>query len=80
MTRQISRRVVYGRLRSVEQMLSTIATLPLEDREAFFADERNVWTLESCLRRALEAVLDVGRHILARRFAIGVSEYKQIAD
>ena len=33
----------------------------------------------SNLRRALEALLDLGRHILAKGFADGVSEYKEIA-
>ena len=53
--------------------------LPLDNRDAFLADRRNVWTAESCLRRALEAVLDLGRHILAKGFGLGVSEYKEIA-
>ena len=34
---------------------------------------------ESYLRRALEALLDLGRHILAKGFGLGVSEYKEIA-
>ena len=42
-------------------------------------DSRNLWTAESCLRRALEALFDIGRHILARNFGKGVSEYKEIA-
>ena len=45
----------------------------------FFADRRNVWTAESCFRRALEALLDLGRHILTKGFSLGVSEYKEIA-
>jgi uncharacterized protein YutE (UPF0331/DUF86 family) len=32
------------------------------------------------LRRALEAIFPVGRHILARAFGAGVSEYKEIAE
>lgn len=42
--------------------------------------KRNLWTVESCLRRALEALFDVGRHILAGAFGKGVSEYKEIAS
>lgn len=79
MNRKISRRVLQDRLNYAEQMIEKITALPLADRDTFFADERNVWTVESCLRRALEALLDAGRHILAKRFGIGVSEYKQIA-
>jgi uncharacterized protein YutE (UPF0331/DUF86 family) len=79
MSRKIFRRVLQERLNNVEQMIEKITALPLADRPAFFADERNMWTVESCLRRALEALLDAGRHILAKRFGVGVNEYKQIA-
>lgn len=79
MPRRISRRIVLNRLDLVGQMLSKINALPLENRGDFFADERNLWTVESCLRRALEALLDTGRHILAKGFACGITEYKQIA-
>ncbi len=74
-----SRRVVADRLAWVERMVAEIRSLPLADREAFFADRRNLWAAESCLRRALEALLDLGRYILAKGFGIGVSEYKEIA-
>lgn len=75
----ISTRIVSERLRWVEDMLCEIRALPLDDRQAFFSDRRNVWAAESCLRRALEALLDLGRHILAKGFGIGVSEYKEIS-
>lgn len=60
-------------------MVAAIRDLPLDDREAFFADERNVWAAESCLRRALEALFDLGRHVVAKGFGRGVSEYREIA-
>lgn len=60
-------------------MLDEIRGLPLEHQEAFFSDRRNVWAAEPCLRRALEALLDLGRHILAKGFGRGVTEYKEIA-
>ncbi|MCS7220425.1 MAG: hypothetical protein RML36_01005 [Anaerolineae bacterium] len=72
---KISRRIAYDRLAWVERMLSEIRALPLDSREAFLADRRNIWAAESCLRRALEALLDIGRHILARGFGVGVTEY-----
>jgi len=75
----ISKRVVVDRLNWVEKMLEDIRSLPLDDKEAFLLDRRNVWTAESCLRRALEALFDLGRHILARGFGEGVSEYKEVA-
>ncbi|MBC7225857.1 MAG: DUF86 domain-containing protein [Thermoflexales bacterium] len=76
---KISQRVVADRLAWVERMLGEIRSLPLADREAFFADRRNLWAAESCLRRALEALLDLGRHILAKGFGVGVTEYREIA-
>ena len=76
---KISRRVVLDRLDWVQRMISEIETLPLSDHDQFMADSRNVWTAESCLRRGLEALLDVGRHILAKGFGKGVTEYKEIA-
>lgn len=79
MSGNISVRVVADRLAWLEQMVAEIRSLPLDNREAFFADRRNVWAAESCLRRALEALFDLGRHILAKGFAQGVSEYKEIA-
>ncbi len=43
------------------------------------SDSRNIWTAESCLRRALEALFDMGRHIVAKGFGDAVTEYKEIA-
>ncbi len=76
----ISKRVVTDRLGTVASLLRDIRTLPLEDRNTFFADRRNIWAAESCLRRSLEALFDVGRHILAKGYGLGTSEYKEIAS
>ena len=76
----LSKRVVVDRLSWVKRMVSEIRSLPLENRELFFSDSRNIWTAESCLRRGLEALFDLGRHILARGFGSGVTEYKEIAS
>jgi uncharacterized protein YutE (UPF0331/DUF86 family) len=75
----ISRRVIADRLKTVADLLQDIRSLPLNDQRAFFADRRNAWTAESCLRRSLEALFDAGRHILAKGFGEGVSEYEEIA-
>jgi uncharacterized protein YutE (UPF0331/DUF86 family) len=77
---KISKRIFLDRLAWVDRMIAQIRALPISDRTAFMADSRNVWAAESCLRRALEASFDVGRHILARAFGTGVSEYKEIAE
>jgi len=72
--------VVADRLDWIEKMVREIHSLPLEDYASFTADRRNVWAAESCLRRALEALMDLGRHIAAKRFGKGVTEYKEIAS
>jgi uncharacterized protein YutE (UPF0331/DUF86 family) len=55
-----------------------LRSLPLESERAFFSDPRNPWAAESCLRRVLESLLDIGRHILAKGYGIPVPTYKEI--
>lgn len=43
------------------------------------ADRHKIAAAESYLRRALEALFDIGRHILAKKFAYPATEYKEIA-
>ena len=76
---RVSKRVVGDRAAIISDLIRDLRALPLGDRDAFFADRRNVWAAESCLRRCLEALLDIGRHILAKGFGVGVTEYKEIA-
>jgi uncharacterized protein YutE (UPF0331/DUF86 family) len=75
----ISKRIVTDRFDIVDNLLREIRALPLTDKSNFFSDSRNIWTAESCLRRSLEALFDLGRHILAKGFGLGVTEYKEIA-
>lgn len=74
----VSRKIVLDRLAIVDKMVERIGRLPLASLAIFLADDRNVSAAESNLRRALEALLDIGRHILAKGFASGVTEYKEI--
>jgi uncharacterized protein YutE (UPF0331/DUF86 family) len=75
---QIRYIVVAERISWVQQMIRLIHTLPLGTYEEFCSDPRNLAAVESYLRRGLEALLDLGRHILAEGFGVGVSEYKEI--
>jgi uncharacterized protein YutE (UPF0331/DUF86 family) len=75
----VSRRVISRRLNMIQDLLSQIQALPLNSLEAFLADSRNPATAESCLRRSLEALFDIGRHILAKGYGVAASEYKEIA-
>jgi uncharacterized protein YutE (UPF0331/DUF86 family) len=76
----VDRGVVAARLSTVDELLAMVRALPLDDDVAIRADPRNLATIESCLRRALEALFDVGRHILAKGFGQGVVEYRRIAE
>ena len=72
--------VVTERVAWVRQMVAQVRALPLESLEIFMEDSRNAGAAESYLRRGIEALLDLGRHILAKGFAIAVSEYKEIGS
>ncbi|HMB30835.1 MAG TPA: DUF86 domain-containing protein [Desulfohalobiaceae bacterium] len=75
---KISKRILADRLDWIYSMLKDIESLPLHDYEEFTQERRNVWAAESCLRRALEAMLDLGRHIIAKGMGQGVTEYREI--
>lgn len=73
-----SRHVVAEKTAWVRKMFESIRALPLLDRTAFFADPRNVASADSYLRRCLEALMDLGRHLAAKVFASPVRGYKDI--
>lgn len=64
----------------INNMIAAIRKLPLTNFQEFIADSRTPAAAESYLRRALESLLDMGRHILAKGFASTAPEYKQIAE
>ena len=70
--------VVTAKAEVVRESLDHIRTLPLDSLETFLADHRTPGSGENYLRRTLEALLDLGRHILAKGFGTAASEYKQI--
>lgn len=74
----IQQRIVANKVAVVRDMGVSIATLPLASLEDFREDPRMVAAGESFLRRALEAVLDLGRHILAKGFGTPAAEYREI--
>lgn len=60
---RVSASVVAERIAWIDAMLAGIGRLPLDSIEAFNADPRNAAAAESYVRRALEALLDLGRDI-----------------
>jgi uncharacterized protein YutE (UPF0331/DUF86 family) len=75
----IDRKVVTQRAAWVREMIDALGDLPLENKTAFLENKNNVAAAESYLRRSLEALFDIGRHILAKRFSFPATEYKEIA-
>ena len=75
---RISSLVVTQRAAWIRRMLANIRTLPTQTHTEFTSDPRTAAAAESYLRRALEALLDLGRHVLSKGFARGVAEYKAI--
>lgn len=64
----ISRVVVADKIAVIRRMLDDIRSLPIETVAEFVAAPRMVAAGESYLRRALEALLDLARHLLAKGF------------
>ncbi len=71
--------VALERVAWIRAMLDALRRLPASDLAAFLEDERTAAAAESYLRRAIEGLLDLGRHILAKGFGEGLVEYKEIA-
>ena len=76
---QLRAKVVAERVAWIRRMLAGLRALPLDTRAHFESDPRNVAAAESHLRRALEALLDLGRHVLGKGFGQAVVEYKEVA-
>jgi uncharacterized protein YutE (UPF0331/DUF86 family) len=76
---QVHRVVVADKIAAVRRMLDGIRTLPLGALSDFTADPRMVAAGDSYLRRALEALLDLARHVLAKGFGRGPAEYAEVA-
>jgi uncharacterized protein YutE (UPF0331/DUF86 family) len=72
--------IVADRIAWIRQMLAGLRDLPLDSYAVFVDDPRNPAAAESYLRRALEGLLDLGRHVLAKGFGLAVTQYKDIAD
>jgi len=74
----IREKTVTEKLAWIRTMQERLRGLPRDSLTIFLSDPRTSAAAESYLRRALEALLDLGRHILAKGFAKAVVEYKQI--
>jgi uncharacterized protein YutE (UPF0331/DUF86 family) len=66
-------------LRFIEKCVQELKPFSTLSKEDFLADRKNPPFVESYLRRGLEAVFDIGRHILAKTSGSKEIEYKAIA-
>jgi uncharacterized protein YutE (UPF0331/DUF86 family) len=76
----ISQKITVAKLDVISEMLGGVQSLPLASENEFTRDPRMVAAGESYLRRALEALLDLGRHVLAKGFGLPVAEHAAIAE
>jgi len=76
----ISQKIVVAKLDVITEMLRGVESLPLGSFDEFSRDVRMIAAGESFLRRTLEALLDLGRHVLAKGFGLPVAEYAAIAE
>jgi uncharacterized protein YutE (UPF0331/DUF86 family) len=77
---KIRLKTVTAKAELVRDRLAAIETLPLASEADFSADSRMVAAGESFLRRSLEGLLDLGRHVLAKGFGKVVPDYAAVAD
>ena len=76
----INKQFINERLLLINSFLNELQELATLDQNSFLSQKRNVAAAESFLRRTLEAIFDIGRHILAKTDHIELStEYKSIA-
>ncbi len=79
MTRSMLReKIIVERTAWIRKMMGSVRSLPLDSYQSFLSDPRNAASAESYLRRGLEALMDLGRHMLAKGFGKAVAEYKEI--
>ncbi len=76
---EVSLKIVGDRLRIVALSLDDLRALPQSSLAEFTSDRRNVLAADAALRRALEALFDVVRHLLAKAFGAGGLEYREVA-
>jgi len=76
----INREFINKRLVLIASFLKELTSLSALPREKFVSDKISSAAAESFLRRTLEAIFDIGRHILATSGQVDLAaEYKSIA-
>jgi uncharacterized protein YutE (UPF0331/DUF86 family) len=76
---RIDLKIVTDRLAIVDAAVDELHGLPATSVNDFTADRRNIWASDALLRRAIEALFDAARHLLARAHGRGGLEYRDVA-
>lgn len=63
----------------IQEFITELKGLVKIPKDEFLLDKRNSAAAESYLRRSLEAIFDIGRHILSKSYGFKELEYKKIA-
>jgi uncharacterized protein YutE (UPF0331/DUF86 family) len=71
-------KLIEDRLGFISKAVARLKRLSYLD-ERDFLDDDSPAIAESYLRRSLEAIFDIGRHIIAKTAGKGIVEYKEIA-
>jgi uncharacterized protein YutE (UPF0331/DUF86 family) len=72
-------KVVGDRLQIVVSCLADLKAIPGGSIDEYISDRRNPLASDAALRRALEALFDVARHLLAKGKGLAGLEYREVA-
>jgi uncharacterized protein YutE (UPF0331/DUF86 family) len=76
----VNLKVVHDRLQLIETCLDDLkSSVPVSSFEEFTADRRNAAAAESMLRRAIQSLFDLVRHLVAKAYGRGLLEYRELA-
>ncbi len=74
----VNERLILARIDEVRRALKRLKKLAALSKENFLADDDHFAVAEHHLRRALEALLDAGRHIIAKEGLAKPADYTEI--
>lgn len=75
----LNMKLIQDRLGFINESVAKLRKLSYIEEKDFIKDDRSA-VAESYLRRSLEAIFDIGRHLLAKTAGKGIVEYKEIAS
>ena len=76
---RVNLKIVADRLALARRYHADLETLKAMGAELFASDRRNPAAAASFLRRAIEALFDAARHLLAKGHGLGGLEYRDVA-